>query len=171
MKRILVLLSVCCLFLTGCANSIKEGVKCLEENRYEDAVAIFEKQAEKGRNAAEAYRGLGIAYYELGEYEKALNSFTDAEGAGAKLTAVLWQLRGNSYMGLEMYDFAILAYDEALVLEDCTEDMKREMMYNRVAAYEYLASWDKAKEALDAYLELYPDDEEALHEAEFLKTR
>lgn len=53
--------------LTGCVGNIKDGVLLLEDAKYEDAIAIFEQDIKKERNLDEAYRGIGIACFELGE--------------------------------------------------------------------------------------------------------
>ena len=45
------------------------------------------------------------------------------------------------------------------------------MRYNRIVCAEKSADWDTAKEKIAEYLETYPDDERAVKEAEFLKTR
>ena len=45
------------------------------------------------------------------------------------------------------------------------------LRFNRIVAYEYLGQFDQAKLAMEQYLALYPDDENAQREYTFLKTR
>jgi hypothetical protein len=49
--------------------------------------------------------------------------------------------------------------------------MKQSLLYNEIAAYEYLGNFERAKVLMDKYLGKYPDDEKALREAGFLSTR
>lgn len=64
------------LTLTGCSGKAdkfySEGIKNLESGSYAQAVEAFQKGLETDQRLAENYRGLGIAYYEMGEYESAI---------------------------------------------------------------------------------------------------
>ena len=71
----------------------------------------------------------------------------------------------------EDYENAITYFEKALLFEECTDEMRKEMMYNKVVAYEKMMDWDSAKIAVDNYLKSYPDDEMAIKESEFLETR
>ena len=55
--------------LTGCQNTLKAGTRQLEEGNYEEAADSFREAAKENENAAEAYRGLGMALYEQEEYK------------------------------------------------------------------------------------------------------
>ena len=56
--------------ICGCSNPQKAGVKALEEGNYEEAQVQFEKLTEEdGRDAAEGWRGLGMARYETEDYQ------------------------------------------------------------------------------------------------------
>lgn len=60
--------------LTGCmgTNYLEEGVSQLEEKQYEEASKSFQKEIDEEKNLDEAYRGMGIAYFEMEEFEKQL---------------------------------------------------------------------------------------------------
>lgn len=81
------------------------------------------------------------------------------------------------YNGLVLCDIYEGNYDQALSdiqsgLEIAeSEDDKRGLLYNEIVAYEYKREFDTAKTKMNAYLEQYPDDEEALRENAFLSTR
>ena len=47
----------------------------MEEEKYEAAIECFEKDIAEKKNLGEAYRGMGIAQYELEDYEAAIDSF------------------------------------------------------------------------------------------------
>ena len=46
----------------------------------------------------EAYRGMGIAYFEMEEFEKAIDAFGEALDNGAEETATLYNFIGISNM-------------------------------------------------------------------------
>ena len=81
-KRWLGVLILCCLFFAGCANAVKEGTAYLEEGKIEEAREKFETSIEKEKDLDEAYRGLGICYWEKSDYTKAMAAFEKALGKG-----------------------------------------------------------------------------------------
>lgn len=186
--------------LCGCGNAVKEGVQLLEEGKAEEAVSAFEQViSDKGSSAiqvAEAYRGLGMCYYELEQYDQAQDYLKKAVDAGGEETAVLYNLIAVSAMRQEDYNAAVSAFEKGIELQETKKQtgdedspgkaggsgesetngadytqMVREMYYNRVACYEKLYDWEQAYSAAKEYLEKYPDDESMRHEAEFLETR
>ena len=72
---------------------------------------------------------------------------------------------------MEEYEIALDYYAKALKMEDCTEEMKQEILYNEIAAYQELGDWDTLKEKVASYVESYPDDDRMDKTAEFLETR
>ena len=113
MKKIVGLL-VLLLLLTGCAGNIKEGIDLLEKGEYKAAAEAFKKDVKKERNLDEAYRGLGIAYFELKEYDAAIEAFELAKKHGAEETATFCSFFGASYLEIEEYDKALDAYERGL---------------------------------------------------------
>ena len=49
--------------------------------------------------------------------------------------------------------------------------MERALEFNQIVAYEYTGNFKQAAVLMEAYLKKYPDDEAALREYEFLKSR
>lgn len=164
-------LIVVLLLLTGCAGNIKDGVALLEENKYQQAAEAFEKDIKKERNLDEAYYGLGIAYFELEDYEAAVESFELALKHDTKETAILCSFLGASYLETEEYDKALDAYERGLSCDDLTEELEQEIQFNLIAVYENMANWDAAKKQMDKYVDKYPEDSRVEKEAEFLETR
>lgn len=81
-----------------------------------------------------------------------------------------------AYNGLAMCDIHEGNYDQALIniengLANSTPETQKGLLYNEIVAYEYKLDFATAKSKMAAYLELYPDDAEALRENEFLSTR
>lgn len=157
--------------VTGCAANVKDGMAFLEEGKYSHALEMFEKDIEKGRNLEEAYRGKGIACFELEEYGVAAESFRLALENEAEETATICCLLGACYMEMEEYERALDAYENALLKEDITEELRQEAEFNLIAAYEYMGNWEAAKKQMEKYVESYPDDTRIEKEAEFLETR
>lgn len=157
--------------LTGCTNYVKSGIESLEAGNYEEAQATFQKEIEKGKNLDEAYRGLGIACFELEEYDDAIEAFELAVENETEETAMLYGMMGACYMELEEYTKALDIYTKALGVETISEELEQEIQYNLIAVYENMADWDAAKEQMENYREAYPDDSRVEKESDFLETR
>lgn len=171
MKKKVLGLTVLLIFLTGCAGNIKSGVTSLEEGKYQEAIAAFQKDVKKERNWDEAYRGLGIAYFELEDYEKASEMLVLAIENEAEETASIYGILGACYMQLEEYELALDVYEKALTQEDLTKELEQEIQFNLIAVYENTANWEAAKKQMEKYEKLYPEDERVQKEADFLETR
>ena len=173
-KRKIAMLVMTGVLLTGCmgTNYLEEGVSQLEEKQYEEASKSFQKEIDEEKNLDEAYRGMGIAYFEMEEFEKAIDAFGEAlDNDGAEETATLYNFIGISNMKMENYEEAVSAFEKGMSMEDCSDTMKQEMLFNTVVSYEKLGDWDNAKEKVSEYNEQYPGDSKAEKEAEFLETR
>ncbi len=188
-----VFLSMC--LLCGCAgNKVGEGTKLLEKKDFEGAIEVFEQVLAEKKSTdvqkAEAYRGLGMAYYELEQYDKAEESLSKALEAGGEATPALYNLIGISAMRQGDYEAALAAFEEGIKLPESGErkeqgtffwqeerhavdysEVIREMCYNRIVCYEKIVDWQQAYQAATEYLDKYPDDADVAHEAEFLETR
>ena len=76
-KRILLVIFAC-MFLTGCGeNTYEQGVASLKDGKYEEAIEQFEQAIEKETNIGDSWRGIGIADWELGQYDAASEAFED----------------------------------------------------------------------------------------------
>ena len=49
--------------------------------------------------------------------------------------------------------------------------MTQTLKFNQIVAYEYLGDFDQASVLMKNYLQIYPDDQDAIREYEFLKSR
>ena len=159
------------LLLTGCTDNLKDGVAWLKEGNYEKAVDAFAKDAKKGRNLDEVYRGLGIAYFEMEDYEGAVEAFELALQHETEETAVFCSFLAASYLEIGECEKALDTYECALACDDLTEELEQEIQFNLIAVYEKMPNWDAAKKQMDEYVEKYPEDSRVEKEAEFLETR
>lgn len=161
-----------CIVLTGCGESVYEqGVKQLESESYEEAVTSFETAIDKEKNVADSYRGLGIAYWELGQYENAKEALKTAIAEGTEETATIDSILGNCELELQNAEEAVPYYEKVLAAENVDEDLRQEVEFNMIVAYEQMRDLDTARERLEEYTGKYPEDEAAAKEAEFLETR
>jgi len=109
-KILLVLLLI---MLVGCSASFYgKGRKLTEQGQYDQAIEAFYEQIARYPQQAEAWRELGVAYYEKGDLTKAEDALKQANGMKP-------DARTNLYLGLiyerqEMVDQAIAAYGMAL---------------------------------------------------------
>lgn len=164
------LLAAC--FLTGCGSkTLEEGVSLLESGEYEKAAKKFKEAAAKKSDAGEAYRGLGIAKWELDEYEASLKAFQKALKNGAEKTAEIYNLMGSCELKLDDPKAALDDFSLGMECEDVDDALMQEMKYNEIAAYEQAGQWENARTKLKKYVKAYPDDERAKKEAEFLETQ
>lgn len=157
--------------MMGCASNISKGLEMLNEEKYEEAIPYFEKDIEKGKNLGEAYRGLGLARYELGEYEAAVEALEKASENKTEKNATFYSLMADSYLQVGEYERALAYYSKASNREDLTPELKQENAFNEIAIYQELGEWDIVKEKAGAYVTEYPDDERMDKTMEFLKTR
>ncbi len=117
MKRILLLLAVAALALGGCASQslYRQGVAASEQGNYTRAVSLFYQEIAANPQSVDAWRGLGMAFFELGNYEKAEDALHQANNIRPDARATL-------YLGMilekqDQTDKAMDAYTRALTLE------------------------------------------------------
>lgn len=170
-KRILLVMAMA-VVLTGCkANPSEEGVTLLQEEKYEAAVEKFQEAIDEKVNVADAYHGMGVAKWELEDYEGARDAFLEALEREDDSTATLFNFLGNCELKLENYETALSYFSLGMEKADCSEEMLRQMRFNEIVCYEALEEWDDAQVKLKEYTKDYPDDERAAKEAEFWETR
>ena len=160
------------LALSGCgANHLEEGLELLKEGSYEESIDRFKEAVEAKQNPGDAYRGIGIARWELGEYEAAKNAFESALENGAERTGTIYNFLGNCEMQLGDPKAALNYYNLGISAEDSSEEMLQEMRFNEIVAYEQCGEWENAAAKLAQYTADYPEDARAAKEAEFLETQ
>ena len=129
MRKVIIYAVLAVFLLTGCSGGtdyVSEGTAHLQEHQYEEAVGSFEKAIRLSEEAAgsskkeetenidvaEAYRGLGMARYELQDYEKARDAFQKVLDHDGKATAVLYNFIGVCSMHLNDPQGALDAFGE-----------------------------------------------------------
>lgn len=158
-------------FAAGCDMGKSDGAVYLEKEQYEKAAKSFEKDIKKGESLAESYLGLGMARFELGQYDKSLDALKSAVSCGAKKTADLCSMMAASYAKTEDYENALKFYEEALDLKDCTKSLRREILGNEISVLTRMSEWEKARKLAERYVKEYPDDYRIKKTLDFLETR
>ena len=133
---------------------------------YENAKKFLSKAMDEGKQEAEFY--LAMTYEKLGNNEEAVSMYETylknyPSDAGA------YNQYGMYCLNKGDYNAALGYFTAGLALGDT--DAKRELMFNQACCYEYLYQYSTAYEKFGEYLKLYPNDEAAKHEYDFLSTR
>jgi len=122
-RKLLILLL---LLTAGCSQSLyMQGRHHVDEGRYDEAIDILYQEIQKNPKGHEAWRELGVAYYQKGDLLKAEDALKQANN-------IQPDARTNLYMGLifeqrKSYDKAIAAYSSSLNMKSKgkTGDMLR----------------------------------------------
>lgn len=135
----------------GFFNSLKEGV--FEANYY--LASILE--------ANEDYEG-AVAYYEA-FFDNPLDEYDIADYN----IALAYNQMGYCLLQLEYFEKALESFNNGLELR--VASLEQTLLLNKIVVLESLSDFNQAYEELLEYVAQYPDDEEALRELEFVKTR
>ena len=122
----------------------------------------------KGNKDAETVLLLGQNYEKLGDYNYAASVYSNYLSRNPENAVILNRLGMCKLQGGEAKS-ALECFEQALNLEDSS--LTQVLKFNQIVAYEYLGEFDKANVLMRSYLQIYPDDQEALREYEFLKSR
>ena len=133
---------------------------------YQKAYLALEDAKEKG--GARSYLYLGRSYEATGDYNYAANVYNSYLSKYSGDAEIYNQL-GLCEMKKGEYNNALTAFQSGLQMEENT--MKQSLLFNEIAAYEYLGDFAQAKVLMNKYLAMYPDDVQAQREAGFLATR
>ena len=133
---------------------------------YQKAYIALDDAKEKG--GAESYLYLGRAYEATGDYNYAssvYSSYISKDNSNAEIYNQL----GLCEMAKGEYQKALEAFQAGMQIEN--SGLLQTLSFNEIVAYEYLGDYQKAAVLLSSYLKIYPDDEQAKREQEFLSTR
>ena len=155
---------------------------------------------DEGRSQVSDYYYRGLFNYTLGYYDKARDELMQAVGKNSDDARLLLgkvylamndvvsarslyqeylsrnEGAAEAYNGLALCSIAEKDYDTALSnieqgLAVAADADKQSLLFNRIVVYEYKLDFAQARTYMQEYLELYPDDEEAQRESQFLRSR
>lgn len=133
---------------------------------YENARIYLESQ--KGTKDSESTLLLGRTYEKLGDYNYASSIYSNYLADNSQDVTLLNRL-GMCKLQSGDAQAALDCFNRALELGD--KSMTQILKFNQIVAYEHLGDWAQANVLMKNYLQLYPDDQDALREYEFLKSR
>lgn len=124
--RFAVTLTAVCILLTGCQSlagrhDIDSGFAYIESHEYTSAIESFEAAAEGGEDPGLIHRGLGIAYFKQGEFQKAadelMTSLSLDEGLVNDIDFDTNYYLAEAYSNLGEYNKAKEVYDAIIALK------------------------------------------------------
>ena len=160
MTRLILALAVL-LALTGTARAggpeyCKQGLSAHRASKLDLAIEYYTRCIDYGdvtqKHLARAFNNRGFAYYEKGEYDRAIADYDRA----IQLTpdyAYAFSNRGNVYDHKGEYDRAIADYDQVIRLKPD----HALSFYNRGIAYRLKGEYEQAIRDYDRAIELKPD--------------
>ena len=174
-NRIICIIAACmaATVLAGCGSENKKNFdqasQDLAEGNYDYALNEFTTAVSAGYKLAESYRGAGVAQFQLGNYQEAIDNFNNAydnEKAGKSLKKDILSYRATAELKAELYDAAMadcqtLAEDYSMdaniwYLTGCVAlamDSYEEASNDFTQAYSEEASYEMAIQIYEAYLE------------------
>ena len=129
------------------------------------------------QGSTEALLVLGMVYGAQSDYANAramyqqyINQKLDDTSGNQTQTAA------QGYNGLAVCDMAEGSYDSALEnissgITIASDDEMQSLLFNEIVAYEKKLDFSTAQEKAVSYVGMYPEDEEAAKELDFLKSR
>ena len=196
--RVVLLSVVSVMALSGCIGShdyLKDGVKALENSEYDKAIESFstmideesedkpkneKKQKIQENNLFEAHKGLAISYFELEEYDKALESYKVVDEYDGTKSESMYRNMAVCAQHLDMQEEAVTYAEKGLKAESAAEedsdkkvpsDIRKDLYYIIIKNNEDQGKWAEALEAAKEYTVEFPDDSEMEKEITFLETR
>ncbi len=133
---------------------------------FENAKSALERA--KSNDSEQIILLLGKSYEQLGDYNYATSVYKNYLDEYPEAAEIFNQL-GLCKLKSGEYEEALSAFRSAVNVEN--SGMERVLEFNQIVAYEYTGDFKQAAVLMEAYLKKYPDDEKALREYEFLKTR
>lgn len=136
------------------------------QKQYE--VALYELGESSAKNFSEAY-------YYIGEIKREQKNYRDAIYQYKLYIDSKKVLNPNVYNQIAVCHMRLGEYKDALAYLQWSMNYPsgslRVLKKNEIIAHEKLGDFDTALEKIQEYINLYPEDQEALREWEFIKTR
>lgn len=137
------------------------------QGNFEQATDGFLAASELGY--AESYLYLGDIYSNQGDTENAMYYYEMYLKEASSKNAAFYNKLGVCYLDNGEYKKALEMIEAGL---DCAGSQEQKnLLRNEIIAYEHLGDFTSAYTKMESYLIKYPDDEEAVRDMEFLKTR
>ena len=133
-------------------NHYTEGNNLIQEGKYEEAIAAFDRAVKVQPNFTQALTNKGFAQGKLGRSADKFASCVQASNVAPDF-AEAWNCRGLARFDLKEYDAALREYDRAIAVE---ADFYR-AWFNKGQVYLKLRQYEQAIAATEQVLEIKPD--------------
>lgn len=152
MKKIIIFL----LLLSSCLLCFAEteGEKLFRTNKPQEAALKLEKEIVNGEASSEAYNYLGLAYFQMSEFDRAVSAFERGLRVSGTDKKILSFNEGNACYSMGDYQKAAKCYSLALSVDSSFT----KALLNRGNAYLMAKDYDKVIEDYELFLELEPED-------------
>lgn len=150
---------------------VEKGNILLSDKQYIEAITEYNLGLENIEYMAESYLGMGLAYYEMEDYDDAAKCLESAIQKGENSSGVIYNLLSISYMMIDEYEKALDSIMLAIKQDGNSDELQQQLRYNEVVCMEMTGDWEGAKAKATSYLQFYPDDESMAREMKFLETR
>ena len=184
--KILIAFSI--LLLSSCSNSkISQyksyGIDYLENSNYEEALSYFDQALKLGDGEVSSTQYELLLYkaeclFMLNRYKEAREIYETLKLID-KNNKTFSELYENLSSIVNLVDFRIAIDDNELEradelllhLKEIGLEHEKSVMFNQGVLYEKKGEWNNALNAFNYYLKQYPNDEDALHEIEFINAQ
>jgi tetratricopeptide (TPR) repeat protein len=133
-----------------CFKQNQEGVLLINQNRFTEAVELFEKVTKEYPQFSGPWVNLGLAHYNLKHFDESITCYRKA--LDIEPTALTFFNLGTSYIKLEKWEKAITALKRAVDLD--SEDA--DIWFNLGYAFYHCQRYVQALPCLVEALEIYP---------------
>lgn len=168
MKRKLVILSLIMSMVSGFMFAETAGEKAFKENKPAQAVILLEQELASGTASLDGWNYLGLAYFQLENYEKSVQTFALGLKTPGTRKKILAFNQGNAYYAMKEYLNAAKSYSLAYTADPTFT----KALLNRANANLMANELQAALEDYENYIVLESDDpqrEEILAMIEALK--
>ena len=142
-----------------------QGERLFIENNPEDSVEVLESEIIRGEITPNTYNFLGLGYYQLGLFDKAINAFERGLNNQQADKSILLFNQGNAYYALKNYTAAAESYGKSL-----NEDpLMYPSLLNRANSFLMDNNYSKAREEYISFLQKCPNDPQKTNIQEIIK--
>jgi tetratricopeptide (TPR) repeat protein len=137
--------------------------------QYDTALSTLKIALGLDKNNEEAQYLTGLAYFEMGDNNKALDSLIKAskvKGAFAEQLTLVWQQMGDTYVKMGRYRDAVQAYNTALSYKPEAADV----VFKLAQTFEKVGDTQAALKAYKGVLSFVPTDKQAQDAVKRLQT-
>lgn len=139
------------------------GSACADAEDYAGAMELYNSALKDGMEHGEIYNQMGLCQMAEEDYQSAFDSFDKGIQVASGPGAVTGDKEAQAQAETERES-------QAEAVKESNELLK-ELSYNRAAACEHLQQYDKALALFEDFVKTFGPNEDAEHEIAFLKTR